>query len=125
MYKPAGYTSVSPYLIVEDAEAALAFIKAVFGADPLFLFRGEGDAIHHAEVRIDDTIVMMGQMPGGTGAHVHVYVGEVDAVFAKALAAGGTTVQPPMEKGDGDRRGGIADPTGTTWWLSTQLKERG
>lgn len=125
MYKPDGYTSVSPYLILDDCEAALAFIKSVFGSDPLFIFRGDGDAIAHAEVRIDDTVVMMGQMSGGPGAHVHVYVPDVDAVFAKAVAAGGQVVQPLMEKGDGDRRGGVADPTGTTWWLSTQMQPRG
>lgn len=124
MYKPAGHTSVSPYLLVDNCEAALAFIRRVFGVDPLFIHRDDGGAIAHAEVRIDDTVVMMGQMPAGPDAHVHVYVADVDEVFARAVDSGGTVVQPPMEKGDGDRRGGVADPTGTTWWLSTTLKER-
>jgi len=124
MYKPDGYTSVSPYLIVDDAQVTLAFLRQVFGCEPVFVHRAEDGTINHVEVRIDDTIVMMGQMEGGPAAHVHVYVPDVDEAFARARKAGGTIVQEPMEKGDGDRRGGIADPGGTIWWLSTQLTPR-
>ena len=119
MYKPEGHNAVSPYLIVEDAGKALAFIEAVFGAKPFFIHRGADGAVAHAEVRIDDSVVMLGQAPGGPSINVHVYVPDVDAHFARARAAGGTVVQDLQEKGDGDRRGGIADPTGTTWWLSS------
>ena len=124
MYKPDTYTSLAPYLIIEDARLQLAFIKAVFDVDPLFTVPGEGGGIGHAEVRIDDTILMMGEAPGEAGAHLHLYVADVDAVFERARSAGGIVVQEPMEKGDGDRRGGIKDPAGTTWWLSTQMKPR-
>ena len=123
-YKPDGYTSVAPYLIVPDAEAVLAFAKAVFGADPLFIHRAPDGAIAHAEFRIDDTVVMCGQSAGAAPANVHVYLPDVDAAFRRALAAGGTVVQEVAEKGDGDRRGGVADPSGTTWWLSTEVTPR-
>jgi uncharacterized glyoxalase superfamily protein PhnB len=123
-YKPARYTSVAPYLIVADAEALLGFVRAVFGAEPLFLHRRDDGAIAHAEVRIDDTIVMCGQAETTAPAHVHVYVADVDAAFARAVAAGGNEVAPVAEQGDGDRRGGVADPTGTVWWLSTQIEPR-
>jgi PhnB protein len=122
-YKPEGYTSVAPYLIVADAEATLGFIARVFGAEPAFVHREDGHVIH-AEVRIDDTVVMCGQSPSAVPAHVHVYVADVDASFRRALEAGGTAVQQVGEKGDGDRRGGVSDPTGVTWWLSTQLTPR-
>lgn len=124
MYKPEGYTSVAPYLIVPDARATLDFIAALFGSEPLFVHRREDGAIGHAEVRIDDTVLMLGQADGGAAAHVHVYVPDVDAAFERARKAGGTVVREPEEKGDGDRRGGIADPSGTTWWLSTQITPR-
>ena len=124
MYKPAGHNSLSPYLIVDDAAAALAFIRAVFQAEPTFIDRDETGDMVHAEVRIDDTVLMIGQMPGGPEAHLHVYVPDADEAFEKARAAGGVVVQEVMEKGDGDRRGGIADPTGTVWWLSTQIAAR-
>lgn len=120
MYKPAGHNSLSPYLIVDNAQVTLDFIKAVFGAEPELVHRMPDGNIGHAEVRIDDTILMVGQMPGGaTGAHVHVYVADVDDSFARARDAGGKVVQEPVVKDDPDKRGGITDPSGITWWLAT------
>jgi PhnB protein len=120
MYKPPGHNSLSPYLIVEDAEATLAFIKAVFGAEPDMVHRSPDGSANHAEVRIDDTILMIGQWPGNAApAHVHVYVPDVDEAFARARDAGGKVVQEPVKKDDPDRRGGITDPSGITWWLAT------
>lgn len=121
MHKPPNHNAVSPYLLVADAEAALAFARAVFGSEPSFIHRRDDGAIGHAEFVIEDSVVMLGQLPDATGCHVHVYVPDVDAVFARAKAAGGSVVQELSEKGDGDRRGGIKDPTGTTWWLSQYL----
>ncbi|MGB3337232.1 MAG: VOC family protein [Devosia sp.] len=120
MYKPAGHNSLSPYLIVDDAQVTLDFIKAVFGVEPEMIHRTGDGGIGHAEIRIDDTIVMVGQMPGGaTGAHVHVYVPDVDDSFARARDAGGKVVQEPVQKADPDKRGGITDKSGITWWLAT------
>lgn len=121
-YKPHGYTSVAPYLIVADGAATLRFLESAFGAPPLRVFHRDDGTIMHAEVRIDDTVVMFGQSDGGPAANVHVYVPDVDAAFERALEAGGTMVQEVTEKGDGDRRGGVRAPDGTTWWLSTQLE---
>jgi PhnB protein len=75
----------------------------------------------HAEVRIDDTVVMIAD--GGEGwppvpSHVHVYVPEVDAVYARALEAGAT----PVKKDDEDKRGGVRDAGGTTWWIATKVE---
>ena len=123
-YKPGGYNSLSAYLIVADAQAALDFIAKVFGAEPLFIHRRDDGAISHVEVRIDDTMLMLGQSDSGGSTHLHVYVPDVDASYRQALDAGGASVQPPMEKGDGDRRGGVSDPQGTTWWFSTQIVAR-
>ncbi|MCU4180657.1 VOC family protein [Bosea sp. BH3] len=125
MHKPPNHNAVSPYLLVADAEAALAFAKATFGSEPIFIHRRDSGEIGHAEFVIEDSVVMLGQMPDATGCHVHVYVPEVDRVFARAKAAGGSVVQELSEKGDGDRRGGITDPAGTTWWLSQYLDPAG
>lgn len=122
-YKPDSYNSASPYLLVPDAEASLAFVAAAFDAPPLRVIRRDDGSIEHAEARVDDTVVMFGEMPGAAGAHVHVYVEDVDASMGKVLDAGGTLVQSAMEKGDGDRRGGVLGPDGTTWWISTQLTQ--
>jgi uncharacterized glyoxalase superfamily protein PhnB len=82
-------------------------------------------SIMHAEVRIDDTVVMLGEAGGDWHAapsHVHVYVRDVDASYARAVSVGGVAVQAPTQReGDPDRRGGVKDPGGNTWWLSTQV----
>ena len=121
MFKPQGHNSLSPYLIVDDAEAMLEFIKAVFDAEPDLIQQGEDGSIAHAEIRIDDTILMVGQFKGsGSVAHVHVYVPDVRHRFEVARNAGGKAVQEPTRKDDPDLRGGIVDASGTTWWLSTR-----
>lgn len=123
-YKPAGYNSLSPYLVVHDAEATLAFVEAVFSAKRLRVYHRDDGGIMHAEARIDDTVIMLGEMPESThesmSAHLHVYVADVDAAFARAEAVGGKVVQAVESKPDGDRRGGIADPNGVVWWLATE-----
>lgn len=120
-YKPAGYTSVSPYLLVRDAKKTLGFLETVFGASRLRVIAADGDGgIVHAEARIDDSVVMMGETAEGADSHVHVYVRDVEAAFARAKQAGGSVVQELERKGDGDYRGGINDGNGVIWWLSQQ-----
>lgn len=123
-WKPQGYNSVSPYLIVSDARATLEFLRAVFGADPLRLLARDDGTLRHAEARVGDTVVMVADAVEGwpaVAAHVHVYVPDVDVSYRLALAAGGTPVMEPAQKGDEDKRGGVQDPGGTTWWLATQV----
>ena len=120
-YKPDGYTDVSPYLIVADVEATLAFLEAAFGAERLRFYRREDGTPMHAEARIGDSIVMMGQSDGGETSNVHVYVPDVRATYSAAVAAGGTSIQEPLDKGDGDLRAGVQDPSGTIWWPSTRI----
>lgn len=123
-HKPAGYNSASPYLVVTDAAATIRFLKRVFSGVQLRAYPGEAGRIMHAEVRIDDTVVMLAdaapQWPA-VPAHVHVYVPDVDATYAQALAAGATSVQAPVQKGDEDKRGGVKDAGGTTWWIATRV----
>ncbi len=123
-YKPDGYTSAAPYLIVADAARTIEFLVSVFGAEELRRFAGDGGRIMHAEVRVDDTVIMMGDSADGwpaVASHVHVYVPDVDATYRRALAAGATSVQEPMQRGDPDKRGGVKDPVGTTWWIATTV----
>ena len=118
-YKPDGYTDLSPYLLVDDAEPVLRFVEEVFDGTRLRVIpNGEG-GIMHAEIRIGDTIVMMGEAEGDD-CMLHVYVPDPDAVFAKALAAGAVELQPMMVKDNGDRRGGFRAPDGTAWFVAKQ-----
>lgn len=125
-YKPTGYTSASPYLLVSDAASTVAFLTAVFGATVLHDVRGDDGRCVHAEVRIDDTVVMLADAVADwppVPAHVHVYVEDVDATYARAISAGGRSVQVPQRKDDGNKRGGVQDSGGTTWWISTAVEE--
>ncbi len=124
-YKPDGYTSLAPYLMVSGAPRVLDFLTAAFGASVLRRFEAPDGSVLHAEVRIDDTVIMLSE---GGGRHppspawVHLYLPDVDAAYRRALAAGGGAVQPPEQKPcDPDRRGGVTDPAGNTWWISTQV----
>ncbi len=121
-WKPEGHNSLSPYLVVDDAQAVLDFAAAAFDAREGRVIRHSDNAIRHAECRIDDTVLMIGQMPGGAPAHVHLYAPDAEAAFARALDAGGTQVLPMEDAGDGDLRGGVRDPSGTTWWIARQLR---
>jgi len=123
-FKPQGYSTVSPYLIVDGAGRTIDFLARVFGGVTLRRFAGEGGRLMHAEVRIEDTVVMLAD--GGDGwpplhGHVHVYVADVDATYRLALEAGAASVQEPVEKGDEDKRGGVKDAGGTTWWIATKV----
>jgi uncharacterized glyoxalase superfamily protein PhnB len=127
-HKPAGYTTASPYLIVNGAAGTIDFLKQVFGATELRRFEAEGGGIMHAEVRIDDTVVMVADAVEGwpaLGSHVHVYVADVDDTYRRALAAGAESVQEPVQKDDEDKRGGVKDAGGTTWWIATRMGAAG
>ena len=117
-FKPHGYTDLAPYLLVDDAKAVLDFCDTVFGAECLRVVEEEG-RVMHAECRIGDTVLMMGEAEGPC-AMLHIYLSDPEAAFARALAAGAEEVQPMLEKGDGDRRGGFRSPDGTIWFVARQ-----
>lgn len=124
-FKPASYNSVSPYLIVTNAAATIQFLTEVFAAKEIRRFADpKSNRVMHAEVRLDDTVIMLGDCVEGVwpavAAHVHVYVPDVDATYAKALKSGAISVQEPVRKQDEDKRGGFKDAGGTTWWVATK-----
>jgi PhnB protein len=132
-YLPDGYRTATPYLIVHDAEGALAFYKAVFGATEKLRFDHHGK-IGHAEIVIgDSTIMLADEFPdmdirgpltiGGTPVSLLLYVPDVDAAMTKAVDAGAHLQQPVEEKFYGDRSGRIVDPFGHVWHLSTHIED--
>jgi PhnB protein len=122
--KPRGYNDVSVYVVADGAQKVVDFLKKTFDAGELRRFDTPDGKIMHGEVRIGDTVVMIADGGGNYPAFpvwLHVYVPDVDATYKKALAAGGVSVQAPVRKeGDPDKRGGVKDPAGNTWWISTQ-----
>lgn len=125
-----GFPTASPYLIFRDASRALAFYTAALGAEELSCQRDEAGVVRHAEFRIgDSTFMVTNENPGfpemrgvesmgGSPVHLFLYVDDVDARFARAIAAGATVTMPVAEQSYG-RGGGFKDPFGLTWWLST------
>ena len=123
-YKPEGYSTVSPYLIVDGAARTIEFLVRVFDAVELRRFPDATGKLMHAEVRIDDTVVMLADGGGdwpSLSSNVHVYVPDVATTYQRALEAGATVVQEPAQKDDEDKRGGVKDAGGTTWWIATRV----
>lgn len=126
-WKPTGYSTLSPYLIAAGAQEVIDFLKEAFDVEELRRYETDDGSIIHAEVRLDDTVIMIGDAGESwpaTPCHLHVYVEDVDAAYAKAVEAGGVSVEEPgRREGDPDRRGGVKDPAGNTWWIATQQGE--
>jgi PhnB protein len=123
---PEGYQTVTPYLVVEDAEGLIAFIQRAFGGTLRSRHDDPQGRVAHAEVEIGDSRVMLGQSNDQwppTRAMLHLYVEEVDAVFRRAVEAGGRSVREPETMFYGDRSGGVEDASGNQWWISTHVED--
>ena len=124
-YKPQGYSSVSAYVVANGAQGVIDFLIKSFAARQTRRYDRPDGSIMHAEVQIDDTVVMIADGADDNPAFpiwLHVYVPDVDASFLRALDAGGLSVDEPKQReGDPDRRGGVKDPAGNTWWIATQI----
>ena len=122
-WKPDGYPCVAPYLMVDGAERTIDFLRSAFAAELIRRFPDRGPVMH-AEVRIADTVVMLADASEewpALPAYVHVYVPDVDATYDAAMAAGAESVQKPVKKEDADKRAGVKDAGGTTWWIATKV----
>lgn len=130
---PQGYHTVTPYLVVENSEAAIDFYRRAFGAEEVFRFEHDG-RIGHAEIRIGDSHVMLSdEWPeygyrsarhiGATPVSLMIYVPNVDEVFSRAIAEGGTERSPVQDQFYGDRSGNLTDPFGHQWTVATHVKD--
>ena len=132
-YKPEGYHSVTPYIIVDGAAEAIRWYEQALGATELYRLP-MGDKIGHAEIRIGDSFIMLSdEWPdqdirgpkhrGGASATFMIYVEDVDAAFERAVAAGGAVDKPVEDQFYGDRSGTVVDPFGHKWTLATHVEE--
>lgn len=131
---PDGYPTITPYLIVRGAAAAIDFYRTAFGAVERLRMDAPGGTIGHAELLIGGGLVMLAdEMPemgwsspaamGGTPVSLHLYVEDVDAVVGRALAAGATLSRPVADQFYGDRQGTVVDPFGHVWSISTHIED--
>lgn len=117
-YKPEGYPDLSPYLVVKDAKIALEFLRATFDIEVRRKHLTDAGRIQHCEILMNDAVIMLGESKEPTTAHLHLYLPDPERALARARAAGGTIVQEVQKRADGDVRGGVRAPCGTTYWLA-------
>jgi PhnB protein len=134
MSPPPGYASVTAYLIAQDAAGAIDYYKAVFGAREEMRMPSPGGRVGHAELRIGDSKIMLADEHPDMHAHgprhhrgspvtIMLYVKDVDATVAKAVAKGGKLVRPVQNQFYGDRSGAIEDPEGHVWHIATHVED--
>jgi PhnB protein len=131
---PEGFHTVTPYLVLRDADRAIEFYQRAFGATLLFRAIHPDGGIMHAEIVIGDSPMMLAdespkfpqmrspQSLGGSPISIFLYVEDADAVAAQAVEAGAKMTWPMEDAHDGDRRCGVEDPFGVTWWIASQIK---
>jgi PhnB protein len=123
---PEGQPRVSPYLVSKDAGRVIEFLKRVVGATETYRLSEPDGKVAHAEVRIGDSAVMLSD---GSGEHppmpamLMVYVNDVDATYAKAIAEGATAMKKPENQFYGDRSGAVKDHAGNQWWFATHVED--
>jgi len=131
---PKGYHTVTPSLFVAGAAKAIEFYKKAFGAEEVMRFPAPDGTIMHAELRIGDSTIMLGdEMPdqggksprayGGSPVSFFIYREDVDASWKQAVDAGAKPIQPLIDQFWGDRAGCIQDPFGHVWWLAQHIKD--
>ncbi|MEK7470244.1 MAG: VOC family protein [Planctomycetota bacterium] len=119
---PKGYHTVTPYLAVKGSRKLLAYVQKAFGARPIDVVDGPRGTVMHAEVKIGDSMVMMGEDPKGRPSTLCLYVRDCDAVFRSAVKAGGKVVRKPADQFYGDRSGAVKDPCGNQWYIHTHIE---
>jgi PhnB protein len=131
---PDSYTSITPYLTVEDAKSAIEFYKRAFGAIERGIMNSPDGRIAHAELRIGDSVFMLcDNLPqfgtkapneiGGTTVSMFRFVEDVDAVVHQAAEAGATVTMEPEDQFWGDRLGQVTDPFGHDWLIATRIED--
>lgn len=123
---PDGYHAVTPYLAVKGAPRLIDFAKRAFGAVEISRHALPDGRIMNAVIRIGDSILWIADAPAERPAkhtQFYLYVADSDSVYRKAMEAGGVSVQEPTDVFYGDRRAGVDDPFGNTWWIATHVKD--
>ncbi len=123
---PEGYHSVTPYLVAQGIPKLFDFLKQAFGATERERQTKPDGTVRHAEVKIGDSIIMLGEAAGQwkpMPSMLYVYVPDIDATYQRALQAGGRALREPRDEFYGDRTAGVEDPCGNQWWIGTHIED--
>ena len=118
------YRTITPYLVVTDADAEVRFLEAAFGAAVTLCQRNDDGSVMHAELTVGNSQIMLGQASGQWKAlhgALYLWVADCDAAYARAVAAGATSESAPANKDYGHRNAGVVDPNGVTWWIGSPI----
>jgi PhnB protein len=129
-YIPKGLNNVNVYMHPPRAEPVISFLKRAFGATELSKYASPDGVVHHAEIRVGDSVVEMGEAYGEAQGKYppmptmfYMYVPDCDAVYRRALTAGATSISEPADQPYGDRSAGVKDAFGNTWYIATHVKD--
>lgn len=123
---PEGFHTVTPYLIVKDADHLLSFLKKVFDTREMYVSRRDDNTIMHAQVRVGDSMIMFSEANEeypAMSSMLYIYVNDVDATYKKAIQAGAISLREPINEYYGDRSAGIEDGSGIQWWIATHVED--
>jgi len=123
---PEGYHSVTVYLTVPGVAKLMDFLKQAFGAEEIDRMQDHSGRVGHAQMKIGDTFVMMGEPQASQQpkpCNLYLYVENVDAVYQQAIQAGGKSISEPKDQFYGDRSGAVEDPSGNGWWIATHIED--
>lgn len=123
---PEGYHSVTPYLLVTGVPHLLDFMKQAFGATERERQTSPDGSVRHAEVKIGDSMIMLGEARGEwkpMPAMLYLYVPDTDATYHRAVQAGARSLREPRNEFYGDRTAGVEDPSGNQWWIGTHVED--
>ncbi len=123
---PEGFRTVTPYLHPRGAAKLIDFLKQAFGAEEAFRAQSPEGIVHHATVRIGDSVVEMGEAHGEFQpmlTAIYMYVNDADALYKRAVQAGAASLWEPADQPYGDRNAGVTDPLGNHWYIATHIKD--
>lgn len=123
---PDGFPTVTPYLVVKGVGPLIDFLKQAFDASELEIMKRPDGRIMHAEVKIGNSPIMLGEVGDQNSpmpTTLYMYVEDTDATYKSALAAGATSIMEPIDRYWGDRNAAVQDASGNRWWLATRVEE--
>lgn len=123
---PEGFATITPFLVIDEALDFIRFLNNAFDAKVIYMMKSDDGKVRHSTIRIGDSNIMISSGNpefSSQNAMLHLYVGDTDALYKKAVEAGANSIREPEDQFYGDRSAGVKDDWGNTWWIATQVEK--